>query len=187
MAHLRAICLNFVTLIGLVHGADALAMVVEVPSATAVKVQVPQGWDESTAHATKELPVTRMKLYSDKDKTISMQITFLEDKAGTLTDQQRIDQFVANASGEQYREASVEKAVKVVPLKSKHLLGAYAQFTDAALAEAKDVAPPKYKKVTSATLVIGKTIAAVTILSNSVDSPAYKQAIQFLTDDIQKN
>lgn len=183
---IASLCIAFATLLVSVV-AQAETVVLNIPSATPLKVQVPKGWEETTTEATKELPVARMKLHSDKDKSVTIQISFLEDKVGNLTDQKSIDQFVASASGEQYREASVEKQVNVVQMKSKNLLGAYAQFTDASLANTKDVKPPQYRNVTSATLVIGKTIAAVTILSNSTDTPAYKAAMQFLNEDIQKH
>jgi hypothetical protein len=158
---------------------------VTVPNAADVKIILPQGWEqEDVKYSTGLAPTVRF--LADSARTIAVQLTFFQDKNMELSTQEKIDEKLKTIAEHEYLPHAVEKKVTILHLKSKNLIGSYAKFTDSHLAKEKNVAPPKYKFITTGTLALGDTTGAVTILSNSLDDKEYKKAISLLTDSVLK-
>lgn len=91
--------------------------------------------------------------------------------------QDSIDELVRTVT-QPYVMGSVEKETRLVPLKG--MLGSYASFTDASLVDKPD-SPGQYKTVTVGTIKFGRSLIHFSLLSNSLDSKLYKEALSIVT------
>ena len=157
---------------------------VKIPNATNVKLSLSEPWQQSNVLASENVPY--VELYSDKSKSVSLQLSFMEGKNDKFSTQSKLEKEMKAEMEKQYLPGSVEKKVNLEKLNSKNYMSTYAKFTDAHLAKSKDLNPPHYKYVSTGVLVIGKTIGAFTLLSNSTESEEYKKMFKFLENNISK-
>jgi hypothetical protein len=154
---------------------------VQVPRAEMVKVTVPDGWKHSVTQTLPSLPPTLD--IQESSAPLSLKITLFPDPEGRLAKDDELKKLLNAATG-LYVESSVEKKLDLRPLATKNGRGFYATFTDASLVEAKDVPAGQFRFVTSGMLVVGKQVAAFTLLSNGIDGKPYETAMQVITEGI---
>lgn len=115
-----------------------------------------------------------------KNAKMSLQITFMPAGKVALENQAAINALVGKIGSGQYEGGSVEKKTTVIELKVAGGIGAIAQYTDADLANVADPRPGQYKVVATGIIVLGKNVAAITLLGDEFASADYKQGLALL-------
>lgn len=128
---------------------------------------IPEGWHHQRTGGDVQISTPGIKL---KFTRIPLK------KKSELRTQDSIDELVRSMT-KQYATGSVEKETKLVPL--KEALGSYASFTDASLV-GKANAPGSYKNVTAGVIRYGSSIVNFTLLSNSLGSKLFKEALSII-------
>ncbi len=153
---------------------------VTVPGGDTLDVSWSEGWTEVTVQPDPSLPPT-VRLTAP-NKEASLQITFLSDKTGSFNTKDKLEKVVEKA-GQQYVDGSVEKKIKLQSLDLASGTCIYAEFTDADLV-GKTPPAGQFKIVGTGAITLGKTIAAFTLLGDSVDAKPYLAAKQILKSGV---
>jgi hypothetical protein len=153
---------------------------VTVPGGDSLEVTPPEGWSASTVQPDPSLPPT-VRLTAP-NKEASLQITFLSDKTGTFSTKEKLEKVVEKAA-QQYVDGSVEKKIKLQSLDIPGGTCIYAEFTDSDLV-GKTPPAGQFKIVGTGAMTLGKTIAAFTLLGDSVEAKAYLAAKQILKSGV---
>src|SRR5262249_4358961 len=153
---------------------DASTFTLNVPHGDKVTITLPPNWANSIVPLPKDTPTL---MTGDEKQKVVLQITFMPGVFPKDVKPADVDRMVKTAD-EHYIAGSAEKKLKLVPIKSKTGYGSYASFTDASLANLKQIPPKKYLHVASGILLVGQEAAVFTLLSNETDSEEYKQALK---------
>jgi hypothetical protein len=162
---------------------DSSTFTVDIPHGDKITITLPPKWDHSVA----PVPTNQRTLMTaDEKMKVSLQITFMPDIFPKDAKPEDVDRLV-KIGDEHYVAGSVEKKLKLVPMKSKFGFGSYATFTDASLANLKQIPPKKYLHVASGIFLVGRNAAVFTVLSNDTDSEEYKQALKVVSEGMSAN
>jgi hypothetical protein len=164
-----------------VEPAAAEEVSVSVPRADTLKVRIPEGWKHSITQTLPALPPTLE--IQDPAGPVALKITFLPDPEGRLAKDDELKKLMKAATG-LYVESSIERKLELRPLATKNGRGVYATFTEASLVDVKELPAGQFRIVTSGMLVVGKQVAAFTLLSNGLDGKPYETAMQIVTEGI---
>jgi hypothetical protein len=154
---------------------------VTVPGADKIAIRIPPTWTQTLFQPTPELPPS-VRITSAAN-TLSLQLTFIPDPEGRFAAKEGVDRAVTQAN-QQYVPGSVEKRLTLTQLVSNLGHGCYSAFTDAELARVPIPPPGQFRNVSSGVFVIKKQAASFTLLSNDTSSPAYRQALQIISEGI---
>jgi hypothetical protein len=157
---------------------DSSTFTLDIPHGDKVTITLPPKWDHSVA----PVPTNQRTLMTaDEKMKVNLQITFMPDIFPKDAKPEDVDRLV-KIGDQHYVAGSTEKKLKLMPMKSKFGFGSYASFTDASLANLKQIPPKKYLHVTSGIFLVGRNAAVFTILSNETDSDEYKQALKVVSE-----
>ena len=155
---------------------------VAVPKGDTITIAVPEKWKHTVTKSNLKIPPTVS--LTEKGTGLNLLLTFIPDPDKKVSKPADVEKFV-KLTCQQYVGGSVEKEIKLQPIKSDHGFGSYSTFTDASLVDTKEPAAGEFRYVTSGMFVIGKQCATLTLLSNDIAGAEYQAALKILTEGIE--
>jgi hypothetical protein len=152
-------------------GTDALHF--RISGEYGTRLQVPRGWSVQLQQPASGLG-SQLTL-EPMDGSLSMELTLLHRRP----DAPPLDSAaIVRTIGETKLASSVEHEVVLNRFQIRETTGAYASFTDEALATADEVPPEAWRNLTIGSMRTGQLVVGMQLYSNSLVSEEYQVALQ---------
>jgi hypothetical protein len=163
-------------------GVRAAERPVEILGGRKLSVQVPKDWTfEEVRDPKSGIPALR---WLEPSGEVRLDVSFFPDANGWVSTREGLDAEMEKIFAF-YRDGAVEKEKKAVNLKPQTGIGAYMSFTDRSLSG--KTLPPGERLVSTTGIRSWKGAYLVfTLLSNSRDSAAYRQALEIVRSGVKE-
>ena len=158
---------------------------IQVATGEVIDVTPAKGWTHEIVQPFPNLPKALHVRSPERDTVLQISFVPVEKVQQDISSQEKVEALVKQL-GSRYAEGSVEKKIEVKDLKSLGGAGAIVQFTDADLV-GKPAKAGQYKVVATGVVVLGKSVAMFTLLSDSFEHPMYKAGVETLVKGVAKS
>jgi hypothetical protein len=183
LRHPRTFVLLALALVVATRLAVAETKSVEIFEGREISVEVPEGWQ--SMHARDATTGVQTLSFEDPRGEIKLDISFIPDSEGRLATRAGLEAQMRSAFSD-YKAGAVEREMKFTFVEVVGGLCGYTSFTDRSLVGKK---PPAGERLISTTGIRSWKGAYMifTLLTNSVDSKPYRDALTIVTKDLRES